>query len=204
MEGPLTRIRPHVRMGAFAFEINKANNLKRKDEMMTEVKLFLGSWFSHQTQSGVYVGFFDNGGRKSEPMSGVESDVTSPRLRLIGIAVCLERLKQPHKVCLITDPEDTYILSCVNGWIADWSENGWRKKSGEPIANQPDIERLARLLRFHSVTATAPHGKEECDAYDTCLKMARTLVYQRENENHRPPYSKRPSPPNDLSLPPWR
>ena len=114
---------------------------------------------------------FDNGAFRSPPILGFVTDVTSPKLKLHGIAACLECLRQPSTIALVTDEE--YIRNCVNGLIGHWSRNGWRTKDGNPIANQPEIERLAQLLGVHNVTATVPVDKAELEFHASLVFMAR-------------------------------
>ena len=96
------------------------------------MKLFMGAWITHQTNTGAFAGVFDNGAFRSPPILGYMADATSPKLKLHGIAACLECLRQPCKAVLVTD--DDYIRNCVNGLIGHWSRNSWRTKDGHPVA----------------------------------------------------------------------
>ena len=41
--------------------------------------------------------------------------------------------------------DSLYTINCVTKWIRAWEKNGWRTKTGKPVANKELIQRLAQL-----------------------------------------------------------
>jgi len=149
------------------------------------MKLFVGTWIIHPVKSGAFAGVFDNGVIRSEPMVGVVGDVTVAKLKLVGIISCLERLRQPSQLTLVTDASDEYVYHCVNEWISFWRQNGWKAKSGNVVANQSEVVRLSQLLETHSVTAAQPQSQEDQTFHDALVAMARNYAFQCGKEQRR-------------------
>ena len=142
------------------------------------MKLFVGTWIMHPVKSGAFAGVFDNGEFKNEPILGFVGDVTVAKLKLVGIISCLERLRQPSQLTLVTDASDEYVYYCVNEWISCWSQNGWKAKSGHVVANQAEVERLSQLLKTHSVTAAQPESQQDQTFHDSLVATARDQAFQ--------------------------
>ena len=155
------------------------------------MKLYVGTWIIHPVKSGAFAGVFDSGVFKSEPILGSVGDVTVAKLKLVGIISCLERLKQPSQLTLVTDSSDEYVYHCVNEWVAWWRQNGWKTKSGNVVANQAEVERLSQLLKTHSVTAVQPQSQEDQTFHDAMVAAARNYAFHCERERRRP-YCPRP------------
>jgi len=142
------------------------------------MKLSVGTWIMHPVKSGAFAGVFDNGVIRGEPMLGFVGDVTVAKLKLVGIISCLERLRQPSQLTLVTDSDDDYICHGVNEWIACWSRNGWKAKSGHVVANRAEVERLSQLLKTHSVTAAQPESQQDQTFHDSLVATARDHAFQ--------------------------
>jgi len=144
------------------------------------MKLFVGTWIIHPINSGAYAGVLDNGVFKSAPILGFVGDVTSIKLKLVGVISCLEQLRQPSEITLEVD--DDYIYHCVNDWAAWWSQNGWKTKAGNVVANQAEVERLYQLLKTHSVTAAQPQSQEDQTFHSALVATARNYAFRRGQE----------------------
>ena len=144
------------------------------------MKLFIGTWITHPTKTGAFAGVFDSGALWSAPTLGFVADVTSPKLRLHGVIACLECLRQPSQTVLVMD--DDFIRNCVNGLIGHWSRNGWLTKDGNPVAYQPELEKLAQLITVHGLSAAAPESQAEMDLLRSLTTMARDHARQCGSE----------------------
>ncbi len=58
---------------------------------------------------------------------------------------------------LQTDSE--FLINCMTKWINDWKANGWKKTTGEPVVNRPELEELdeiSRLIKIRYVCICRP------------------------------------------------
>lgn len=63
-----------------------------------------------------------------------------------------EKLKYPCAVTVKSNNE--YLVKGIKYWVASWERNGWKTKTGRPVANDFLWQKLLELLKQHMVTAT--------------------------------------------------
>jgi ribonuclease HI len=72
-------------------------------------------------------------------------------MEMLAAIEALESLKKAgQEIEIRTD--STYLKNAAESWMKGWKRRGWRKKSGEPIANVELVKRLDGLLAKYTVT----------------------------------------------------
>lgn len=77
----------------------------------------------------------------------------------------LPRLEPRARVSVVMLTDSMYAINCVTKWLPAWERNGWKTKTGAPVANRRLLERLARLrtLLGASFVHVRAHGREPRD-----------------------------------------
>ena len=83
-------------------------------------------------------------------VTGVSDHTTSNRMELTAAIEALRALEQKHIVRLYTD--SLYLQLGASKWMSEWQKNGWKTKSGAPVANLSMWQRIAHLVTLHDVT----------------------------------------------------
>lgn len=99
---------------------------------------------------------------------GNESETTNNRMELTAVIKCLEALKFATAITIYTDSK--YI---VDNKLEYWSEMGWRKTDGKPVANQDLWERVLELKQIHQVTFEWTKGHDIDMKNARCDKLAK-------------------------------
>lgn len=107
-------------------------------------------------------------GRALEKRGG-EAETTNNRMEVTAAIEALQALKAPGQdIELRTDSR--YLKDMAESWMAGWKRRGWRKRSGEPVANLDLVQALDVLLQQHRVRWTwvkghaGEAGNEHADA----------------------------------------
>nr|WP_320133590.1 ribonuclease HI [uncultured Holophaga sp.] len=90
-------------------------------------------------------------GVREKEGSGWEPETTNNRMELMGAIKGLESLTRPCDVEIYCDSQ--YVVKGVQGWIAGWKRNGWRKADKSPVINVELWKTLEALLQRHRVEA---------------------------------------------------
>ena len=83
--------------------------------------------------------------------TGGEYGATNNRMELMGLINALKVLGQRkwNKEKINATLDSRYVLQAIQkGWLQSWKRNGWRKSSGEEIANQELWQEVDRLLPY--------------------------------------------------------
>jgi len=86
---------------------------------------------------------------REQEFSGGEQETTSNRMELRAVIASLEALETPSRVRLHTDSE--YVQRGATQWLTHWKANGWRTRTGKPVANRDLWERLDQARQRHVV-----------------------------------------------------
>ena len=110
-------------------------------------------------------------GENRKELSAGYRQTTNNRMEILASIICLEALKEPCEVRLLSDSQ--YLVNAIEkGWARRWQANGWMRGNKEKAEN-PDLwERLLGLckthkVRFEWVRGHAGHPENEC-----CDKLA--------------------------------
>lgn len=77
----------------------------------------------------------------------------------------LPRLGPHARASVVLYTDSMYAINCVTKWLPAWERNGWKTKTGAPVANRRLLERLARLraLLGAGFVHVRAHGREPND-----------------------------------------
>lgn len=74
---------------------------------------------------------------------------TNNQMELLAAITGLELLRYPCEVKLMTDSQ--YVINCIEKWMPNWKNNGWKTAKGAPVKNQELIIRLDKMVNYHEV-----------------------------------------------------
>ena len=87
---------------------------------------------------------------------GGEAETTNNRMEVTAAIEALQALKAPGQdIELRTDSR--YLKDMAESWMAGWKRRGWRKRSGEPVANLDLVQALDVLLQLHRHRSSHRH-----------------------------------------------
>lgn len=49
---------------------------------------------------------------------------------------------------LLVKTNSKFAVNCVNEWMPQWRQNGWKKANGEQVDNFVELQKLDGLVRF--------------------------------------------------------
>ncbi|XP_024234249.1 ribonuclease H1 isoform X1 [Oncorhynchus tshawytscha] len=90
---------------------------------------------------GVYWGR-DHPLNVAEPLDGRQ---TNQRAELQAACKALEQAKEMDIKKLVLYTDSKFTINGVTSWVKNWKLNNWRLKSGGPIINREDFEKLDKL-----------------------------------------------------------
>ena len=95
-------------------------------------------------------------GPKEKEASGWEPESTNNRMELMAAIKGLEALARPCDVEMFSDSQ--YVVKGIQGWLAGWKRNGWRKADKQPVLNVELWQTLDAQLAKHRVEARWVRG----------------------------------------------
>ncbi|QNN97731.1 putative ribonuclease H [Proteus phage 2] len=118
---------------------------------------------------------YDALGHKIGTKSNYAEEITTNiRMEMQAILEALKFVNKHKKKCeILTDSK--FSIDAITKWLPGWKRRGWKKASGEPVANQDLWELIDRELQQYfnnnSITVTLTHvkghsgiqGNEEAD-----------------------------------------
>ena len=97
-------------------------------------------------------------GPKEKEGSGWEPGTTNNRMELMAAIKGLESLSRPCDVEMFCDSQ--YVVKGIQGWLAGWKRNGWRKADKQPVINVELWQALDAQLAKHRVEAFWVRGAQ--------------------------------------------
>lgn len=73
---------------------------------------------------------------------------TNNLAELTAVAEALDTFRG-HDATLIIVTDSTYVKDACTVWIHNWRRNGWKTRTGAPVANADTISRIDKALRGH-------------------------------------------------------
>ena len=112
-------------------------------------------------------------------LSGYEENTTNNRMELTGPIKALETLKEPCKVSIFTD--SAYVSNAFNqGWIDNWTKNGWRTSKKQPVENQDLWQQLLALMQVHQVKWIKVKGHSDNEKNNRCDLLATGAIKEQK------------------------
>lgn len=137
---------------------------------MKEITLFTDGACSGNPGPGGY-GAILKYGHDTKELSGGYRNTTNNRMELMAVIAGLSQLKEPCKVCVVTDSR--YVVDAVEkGWLARWASNHWMRNKKEKALNVDLWKRLLRLLDTHDVSFTWIRGHSGHPENERCDRLA--------------------------------
>lgn len=114
--------------------------------------------------------------RNSEKrISGAEGSTTNNRMEVTAVIEGLKCLKEPCEVEVYSDSAYT-VNAFVNGWVAQWIKNGFRKADNKPVLNEDLWRILLELTSIHKVTFIKVKGHADNEYNNICDKLATDAI----------------------------
>lgn len=111
-------------------------------------------------------------------LSASEPKTTNVRMEMTAVYKGLSAIKTPSQdITVVTDLE--MIVKAFNeGWIQTWQANGWKKSSGEPVANQDLWKAIADTItaQKHRVTFQWVEGHTGNPLNERANELAQTAA----------------------------
>lgn len=83
-------------------------------------------------------------------LSGSDTDTTNNRMELTAAIKALEAIPAHSHVALYTDSQ--YLRKGITEWMANWKQQGWKKRDGKDVLNRDLWESLNAAIQRHSIT----------------------------------------------------
>lgn len=114
---------------------------------------------------------------QTRELSGFEPDTTNNRMELKAVIEAIRALKMPCEISVHTD--SAYVCNAFhNGWLENWSANGWRTVSKRPVENQDLWRALLDILKEHQFTFVKVKGHSDNEFNNRCDALARQAIKQ--------------------------
>jgi ribonuclease HI len=123
-------------------------------------------------------------------LGGNKPKTTNNEMELSAVVAALSHTTfNTMPVHVFTD--SSYVINGITKWVKGWKVNGWKTKTGDPVANQSLWQNLDSLVAERErVTTISWHyvpghvgviGNERCDEIATSLAAGKSLVLYRGN-----------------------
>jgi ribonuclease HI len=117
------------------------------------------------------------GEHKKEITGGIQN-ATNNVSEMTAIINALSLLKDPCEVDVFTDSE--FVVKAINkNWLYNWEKNSWKKSDGKAVVNQELWEKIAGLIKVHTVNFN--WLKENNDHNKSCEELAKKEVDKIKN-----------------------
>lgn len=117
---------------------------------------------------------------QKKELSGFESDTTNNRMELTAVIESVRALKAPCE--LIVHSDSAYVCNAFhNGWLNNWSQNGWKTASKRPVENQDLWLALLVALKPHTHEFVKVKGHSDNPFNNRCDELARLAIKQALN-----------------------
>ena len=114
---------------------------------------------------------------QKKELSGFEPDTTNNRMELTAVIEAIRALKTPCELSIHTD--SAYVCNAFqNGWLDNWSTNGWKTASKRPVENQDLWLALLEVLRPHTFVFVKVKGHADNPLNNRCDELARLAIKQ--------------------------
>ena len=114
-------------------------------------------------------------GAAEKEVSGAEEETTNNRMELTAAIQGLKTLKEPCSVDVYTD--SAYLCNAfLNGWLRNWSQNGWKTASKTDVENQDLWKTLLQLTKRHQVSFHKVKGHSDNEYNNRCDALAKKAI----------------------------
>ena len=114
---------------------------------------------------------------QKKELSGFEPDTTNNRMELAAVIEAIRALKSPCALSIHTD--SAYVCNAFrNGWLDNWSSNGWKTASKRPVENQDLWVALLACLKPHTAEFIKVKGHSDNPLNNRCDELARLAIKQ--------------------------
>ncbi|MEL0438255.1 ribonuclease H family protein [Phycobacter sp. K97] len=89
---------------------------------------------------------------KSREASGYELSTTNNRMELTAVCATLEKLGRVTQEPITVFCDANLIPNAMNGWLAKWKANDWKRSGGKAVENRDLWERLDSAAAGRNIT----------------------------------------------------
>lgn len=114
---------------------------------------------------------------QTKELSGFEQETTNNRMELKAVIEAVRALKAPCEISVHTD--SAYVCNAFRqGWLDNWSRNGWKTASKKPVENQDLWRALLDALQEHDYAFIKVKGHSDNSFNNRCDELARLAIKQ--------------------------
>lgn len=114
---------------------------------------------------------------QKKELSGFEPGTTNNRMELTAVIEAIRALKAPCELSIHTD--SAYVCNAFqNGWLDNWSMNGWKTAAKRPVENQDLWRTLLGALQPHDYRFVKVKGHSDNPLNNRCDELARIAIRQ--------------------------
>ncbi len=114
---------------------------------------------------------------QKKELSGFEPGTTNNRMELTAVIEAIRALKAPCELSIHTD--SAYVCNAFqNGWLDNWSMNGWKTAAKRPVENQDLWRALLNALQPHDYRFVKVKGHSDNPLNNRCDELARIAIRQ--------------------------
>lgn len=108
-------------------------------------------------------------------ISGACASTTNNRMEITAVIEGLKCLKEACEVEVYSD--SAYVVNAfLNGWAAEWQQNGFKKADNKPVLNEDLWRELINLTARHKVRFVKVKGHADNEYNNICDKLATDAV----------------------------
>jgi ribonuclease HI len=98
-------------------------------------------------------------------------------MELTAVIEAIRALKAPCELSIHTD--SAYVCNAFqNGWLDNWSMNGWKTAAKRPVENQDLWRALLDVLQPHDYRFVKVKGHSDNPLNNRCDELARIAIRQ--------------------------
>lgn len=114
---------------------------------------------------------------QKKELSGSNPETTNNRMELTAVIEAVRALKAPCEISIHTD--SAYVCNAFqNGWLDNWTSNGWKTASKRPVENQDLWIDLLNVLKPHDYKFIKVKGHSDNPFNNRCDELARIAIRQ--------------------------
>lgn len=119
---------------------------------------------------------------KSREASGHDLSTTNNRMELTAVCATLEKLGRVTDEPITMLCDANLIPNAMNGWIAKWKANGWKRSGGKDVENRDLWERLEHAAEGRNITWEWVRGHNGSEHNERADRLAYAAARRAEQK----------------------
>ena len=119
---------------------------------------------------------------KSREASGHALSTTNNRMELTAVYATLEKLGRVTDEPITVLCDANLIPNAMNGWLAKWKANGWKRSGGKAVENRDLWERLENAVAGRNITWEWVRGHNGSEHNERADRLAYAAARRAEKK----------------------